>query len=168
MALLVLGRVGLCVGQNQMCHLCGWHFLCFQSCLYAAKIRLSFCRLFCLFTMNANGYVYETFGISKHIPVKLQLLLIRAETFDNPLTAKCFIYDVVHWRSFSSDLLSLKFAALYCLPCVGTDTLLDKFWSCGWLFVRLGNVCGCEAWAVCFIIPVIMQLSVCKDVPEIL
>ena len=24
MALLVLGRVGLCIGQNQMCHLCGW------------------------------------------------------------------------------------------------------------------------------------------------
>ena len=24
MALLVFRRVGLCVGQNQMCHLCGW------------------------------------------------------------------------------------------------------------------------------------------------
>jgi len=24
MALLVLRSVGLCVGQNQMCHLCGW------------------------------------------------------------------------------------------------------------------------------------------------
>jgi len=45
-------------------------------------------------TMNANGYVYETFGISKLFPVKLQLLLIRAEMLDNPLTAKCFIYDV--------------------------------------------------------------------------
>ena len=44
--------------------------------------------------VSANGYVYETFGISKHFPVKLQALLIRAETFDNPLTAKCFIYDV--------------------------------------------------------------------------
>jgi hypothetical protein len=27
MALLVLRRVGLCVGQNQMCHLCGWQKL---------------------------------------------------------------------------------------------------------------------------------------------
>ncbi|HNY45166.1 MAG TPA: hypothetical protein PKH15_10800, partial [Bacteroidales bacterium] len=26
----------------------------FLFCLYAAKIPLSFCRLFCLFTMNAN------------------------------------------------------------------------------------------------------------------
>ncbi len=24
MTLLVLRRVGLCIGQNQMCHLCGW------------------------------------------------------------------------------------------------------------------------------------------------
>ena len=44
-----------------------------------------------------NGYVYETFGIPKHILVKLQVLLIRAEMPDNPLTAKCFIYDVMHW-----------------------------------------------------------------------
>ena len=42
----------------------------------------------------ANGYVYETFGISKHFSVKLQVLLIRAEMLDNPLTGKCFIYDV--------------------------------------------------------------------------
>ena len=52
-----------------------------------------FCSLF--FIMLGNGHVYETFGISKHLPVKLQLLLIRAEMSDNPLTAKCFIYDVM-------------------------------------------------------------------------
>ena len=50
---------------------------------------------FFLFTLGGNGYVYETFGISKHFPVKLQAPLIRAELLDNPLTAKCFIYDVV-------------------------------------------------------------------------
>lgn len=49
------------------------------------------------FKLVHNGYVYETFGISKHFPVKLQVLLIRAEMPDNPLTAKCFIYDVMHW-----------------------------------------------------------------------
>jgi hypothetical protein len=43
----------------------------------------------------ANGYVYETFGTSKHFPVKLQALLTRVEMLDNALTAKCFIYDVV-------------------------------------------------------------------------
>jgi len=44
--------------------------------------------------MGHNGYVYETFGISKNFSVKLPPLLIRAEMLDNPLTAKCFIYDV--------------------------------------------------------------------------
>ena len=44
--------------------------------------------------LAGNGYVYETFGISKHFPVKLQVLLIRAEPYDKPQTAKCFIYDV--------------------------------------------------------------------------
>jgi hypothetical protein len=44
---------------------------------------------------QSDGYVYETFGISKHFPVKLQLLLIRAVPLAKPLTAKCFIYDVV-------------------------------------------------------------------------
>src|SRR5690554_8023268 len=48
----------------------------------------------CFRKITHNGYVYETFGISKHFPVKLQLLLIRAEKLDNTLTAKCFIYDV--------------------------------------------------------------------------
>jgi len=53
-----------------------------------------FRRCMCRHSIGANGYVYETFGISKRFPVKLQLLLIRAEMPDNPLTAKCFIYDV--------------------------------------------------------------------------
>ena len=51
-------------------------------------------------TLATNGHVYETFGISKHFPVKLQELLKRAETLDNSLTAKCFIYDVSGWLSF--------------------------------------------------------------------
>jgi len=32
MALLVLRRVGLCVGQNQMCHLCGWLKIELKNC----------------------------------------------------------------------------------------------------------------------------------------
>jgi len=32
MALLVLRKVGLCVGQNQMCHLCGWLKLQLKKC----------------------------------------------------------------------------------------------------------------------------------------
>ena len=50
---------------------------------------------FFFFALAHNGYVYETFGISKHVSVKLQVTLIRAEMFGNPLIAKCFIYDVM-------------------------------------------------------------------------
>jgi hypothetical protein len=46
------------------------------------------------FSLAPNGCVYETFGISKRFPIKLQLLLIQAKTLDKPLTAKCFIHDV--------------------------------------------------------------------------
>jgi len=54
-----------------------------------------------VFSITGNGYVYETFGISKHFHVKLQVLLIRDETLGNPLTAKCFIYDVMGWVYYS-------------------------------------------------------------------
>ena len=61
-------------------------------------------------TLAYNGYVYETFGISKHYPVKLQVSLIRVETLDNPLTAKCFIYDVVCRFYFVSIFIYLSFS----------------------------------------------------------
>ena len=60
--------------------------------------------------MLGNGYVYETFGIPKHVHVNLPLLLIRAKMLDNALTAKCFIYDVelnltcVRWQKFSENI----------------------------------------------------------------
>jgi len=78
-------------------------FLCLQLIIISPKINIQSSFFFiyqCLtvmlvsFTMPANGCVYETFGISKRFPVKLQLLLIRAETLDKPLTAKCFIHVV--------------------------------------------------------------------------
>ena len=78
------------------------------SCLKSEKPFPPFTTL--LSSLNANGYVYETFGISKHIRIKLQLLLIRAGTFDNPLTAKCFIYDVMPRNlSFFNHLTQITF-----------------------------------------------------------
>jgi len=53
-----------------------------------------------------NGCVYETFGITKHFLIKLQLLLIRAEMLDKPLTAKCFIHDVASWLFLIYHLIS--------------------------------------------------------------
>src|SRR5574344_2055830 len=51
-----------------------------------------------------NACVYETFGISKRFPIKLQLLLIRAKTLEKPLTAKCFIHVVMGWLLFFQNL----------------------------------------------------------------
>lgn len=61
--------------------------------------------------MSHNGYVYETFGTSKHFPVKLHQLLIRAKMFGNALIAKCFIYDVGISYLFNSSFNSVKFLA---------------------------------------------------------
>ena len=55
----------------------------------------------CLPQLSPNGCVYETFGITKRFPIKLQLFLIRAETLDKPLTAKCFIRVVRGWAFYS-------------------------------------------------------------------
>ena len=91
-ALLALRSVGFCVGQRQMCLNVRWvsFFFVFMQQKYLCHSVVCFV----FFTMNGNGCVYETFGISKRFPVKLQLLLIRAETLDKPLTAKCFIHVV--------------------------------------------------------------------------
>ena len=69
--------------------------------------------------MPYNGCVYETFGVSKRFPIKLQLFLIRAETLVKPLTAKCFIHVVVHWCSVFLSFLSFNLLLRFCLPCVG-------------------------------------------------
>ena len=79
MALLVLRRVGLCVGQNQMCHLCGWLKLFLKNVwwekikiqkrwllgrlsecsLFLSLFSVSFCRSFLLcsfFRLAGNGF----------------------------------------------------------------------------------------------------------------
>ena len=60
--------------------------------------------------LGHNGYVYETFGISKHFPVKLQVLLIRAEILNNALIAKCFIYDVANSIYFNINALGALYS----------------------------------------------------------
>ncbi|MBN2164980.1 MAG: hypothetical protein JW717_01750 [Marinilabiliaceae bacterium] len=67
------------------------------------------------FLLLVIGYVYEMFGISKHLPVNLQVLLIRAEMPDNPLTTKCFIYDVRYWALFIFSQLRSFYALIFVL-----------------------------------------------------
>ena len=75
-----------------------------------------------------NGCVYETFGISKRFPIKLQLLLIRAVPLDKPLYAKCFIHVVgVSLFIFLVNFLSFLLHR-FCLPCVGVGKLFCRFW----------------------------------------
>jgi len=61
-------------------------------------------------TIADNGLVYETFGISKRFPIKLQIPLIRAELLDKPLSAKCFIHVVV-----ASNLIYLITIVVLCV-----------------------------------------------------
>ena len=110
------------------------------------------CRWFsCLFhsivsflKLAHNGCVYETFGITKRFPIKLRLLLIRVETLDKPLTAKCFIHVVVHWCSVFQSIFSFNLLHRFCLPCVGVGKLFGWFWSCVGFFERPANVLDYE------------------------
>jgi len=69
--------------------------------------------------MVANGWVYETFGISKRFPIKPLQILLKLPTLNIALYAKCFIYRVTSWPFLSFLNLSLIFAALSFSPWVG-------------------------------------------------
>ena len=103
---------------------------------------------FVWFNITANGCVYETFGISKRFSIKLQLLLIRAETLDKPLTAKCFIHVVSVSLFIFPVILSFIFAALSFCPCVWVGKLFGWFWTCVGIFERPANVLDYEVWAI--------------------
>ena len=97
MALLVLRRVGLCIGQNQMCHLCGgenkkyrrvgnecrltrcpfaiWSVCCSpvkMVCLCSNFQFLVVCSMVALlsFRLAYNGCVYEALGIAGFVPIR--------------------------------------------------------------------------------------------------
>ena len=87
-------------------------------------------------SITFNGWVYETFGISKRFPIKPLHCLLNVPPLKLALSAKCFIYRVV----FSCFIPPVS-------PCVWVAILFDKFWSGRRLFVRLGNVYGYAGWA---------------------
>jgi len=55
-----------------------WAFL-----FFAESFGMSISVGMCCSAIATNGQEYETFGISKHSPVKLQVLLIWAGTLNN-------------------------------------------------------------------------------------
>lgn len=68
-----------------------------------------------------SEYIYETFGIPKHVPLKLQALMIRAETFYNLLIADFYIRCL-----YCPSFILLCFFVVYYLflPYVGLVVLL--------------------------------------------
>ena len=59
--------------------------------------------------MTHNGYVYETFGISKHFTVKPLQCLLDVTPLKLALSAKCFIHDVTNWALLSFNGLRYFF-----------------------------------------------------------
>jgi hypothetical protein len=57
-----------------------------------------------------NGWVYETFGISRRFPIKPLRCLIRVPPLKLALSAKCFIYRVTNWPLFIFNQLAINFA----------------------------------------------------------
>ncbi len=104
----------------------------------------------CLTLMLAiNGWVYETFGISKRFPIKLLQCLLNVLLLKLALSAKCFIYRVTNWPLFIFNHLHFNYALIFVFrvgsPCFWAGIHFDKFWACGGFFERLGNVYDCEA-----------------------
>ena len=88
--------------------------------------------MFLVLIMTHNGCVYETFGISKRFPIKLQLLLIRAVPLDKPLSAKCFIHVVGCWCSvFPVIFLSICYFVSVCRALGQTHSLTSFGFSVG-------------------------------------
>jgi len=69
--------------------------------------------------MLGNGWVYETFGISKRLTIKPLQILLNVLPLKLALFAKCFIYRVTSWPFLYFVILLLIFAALFFSPGVG-------------------------------------------------
>ena len=97
------------------------------------------------FTLTGNGRVYgvvwrfEAQTCQTATPFIICNTL-KISTIRQMHYTRCYQLAFIHYQSISCQFCSNQ--------CVGTDTLFDKFWSCGWIFERLGNVCGCEALAL--------------------
>jgi hypothetical protein len=120
MALWVLRRVGLCVGQNQMCHLCGW-------LLYFLFVRYFFhCR--CLFRVSAN--VPRPCAVAVYVtlicPAKIKINAKRNAEFknDNGNGARPLLQAAL----LSVEVLSCRFCTV--LVRLGRHNLLQAL-ACG-------------------------------------
>ena len=62
------------------------------------------------FRLEDNGWVYETFGISKRFPINPLQCSLNVLPLKSALSAKCFIYRVTNWPLFIFNQLAINFA----------------------------------------------------------
>ena len=99
-------------------------FLFFPICNHVTAVSF--------FRLAYNGWVYETFGISKRFPIKPLRCLLNVLPLKLALSAKCFIYRVVCWALFIINYLQFIVAQIFVLkgrplPCVVKGILFGKF-----------------------------------------
>ncbi len=174
-ALLALRRVGLCVGQNQMCHLraglklflknTGWEKIknkgsemsvgllsvrC-QYSLYVVVHLSKFVSLFSVFTRSMS-----TVSCRFTLAANGSRLGVVAEYLNKSSIEELYLnlpqngHTKHCTRHYAKPLLCVRCSSFVLIVCrlrVGTDTLFAKFWSVCW-FVGLGNVCGCLALGI--------------------
>jgi len=127
MALLVLRRVGLCVGQNQMCHLCGWLKLFLKNVRWK-KIKIQkrwllgrlyggsfvpllyfyFCRSFLLcrhLGLQVTVKYMRSCGISRLSHFKFTQMFLTSTKFQSTTKPRNYrIYNVMGWFSYFNCL----------------------------------------------------------------
>jgi hypothetical protein len=86
----------------------------------------------------SNGWVYETFGISKRFPIKPLRCLLNVPPLKSALSAKCFIFRVVPSLFLSSTVRW------------GSNTLCQVL-ACGSALCDLA-MCMDAAWRSYFIV----------------
>jgi len=127
MALLVLRRVGLCVGQNQMCHLCGWClFLSVHSCtvgllgllvtvcsLETAGFRSRILQAYSKLHKETDFHIYSvppavskvmlcvrhSISVGKLLPTLVQILIHQSRRNVN-----CYLYKFLRLKCIVSHL----------------------------------------------------------------
>ena len=92
--------------------------------------------LFVLYALPLNGWRYGQLPISKHFPIKLQLLLIRAVPLEYPLHRQLTIPRVGNWCSFISVCLS--FIQLYFIVIVNLHQPIHEA-QIYFVFLSVGN-----------------------------
>jgi hypothetical protein len=97
-------------------------------------------RLFLSFAGRQNKnlikFALSVIFLALHLTVKCTVLKI--STIRQMFYIPCYQLAFIHFQSISYQFCSAS--------CVRTDTLFDKFWSCGWLLSDLAMCVAVKGW----------------------